>query len=380
MDFRITDEQKLFKEEVLKFAKKEIVPRVQEFDLKGQFDLESFRKLGEFGLLGLHFPEDFGGANADVMTSVLAGEALGEAGVDGGLTLSYGAHTFLCADTIFTHGNDAQKRKYVPKLASGEWVGCMGLTEPGAGSDAASVKTRAVKDGDRWILNGSKIFITNGSYADVAVIYAKTSPEGGHTGISAFIVEKGTPGFSVSRDLHKLGVRASPTSELVFEDCAVPAENLLGFEGMGFLMALQTVEWDRSTLLAPMIGSMQYLIEKSCRYASERQQFGRPIGSFQGVKHKIANMKIFLEIARTLVYRMAWCKDQGKPVNHLDAAIAKLFVGDWSLGPTSDAVTLHGGYGFCHEYDVERVFRDGRLAAIGGGTSEIQKTIIAKLI
>jgi alkylation response protein AidB-like acyl-CoA dehydrogenase len=315
-----------------------------------------------------------------VVTSVLAAEALGEAGVDGGLMLSYGAHTFLCADTIFCHGTDVQRKKYVPKLAAGEWVGCMGLTEPGAGSDVASLRTRAEKKGDSWVLNGSKMFITNGGIADVAVIYAKTDPAAGHTGISAFIVEKGTPGFSVSRNLNKMGVKTSPTSELVFEDCAIPLENLLGQQGNGFLMAMQTVEWDRSALLAPFVGAISFLIQRCCRYAQEREQFGHPIAYFQGIKHKIADMKIFLEAARSLVYRIAWCKDQGRPLNHLEAAVAKLFVGDWSLGPTNDAMVLFGGYGYCHEYDVERIFRDGRVAPIGGGTSDIQKVIISRLM
>jgi butyryl-CoA dehydrogenase len=315
-----------------------------------------------------------------VVTSVLAAEALGEAGVDGGLTLSYGAHTYLCADTIFTHGTDAQRGKYIPRLASGEWIGCMGLTEPNAGSDVASLRTRAERKGDSWVLNGTKMFITNGAIADVAVVYAKTDISAGHAGISAFIVEKGTPGFSVGRQLIKMGVRSSPTSELIFEDCVIPAENLLGSEGNGFLMAMQTVEWDRSALLAPFVGAISFLIQRCTRYAQEREQFGRPIASFQGIKHKLADMKIFLEAARSLVYRIAWCKDQGRPLNHLEAAVAKLFVADWSLGPTNDAMLIFGGYGYCHEYDVERVFRDGRLAPIGGGTSDVQKVIISRLM
>ncbi|MEW6138305.1 MAG: acyl-CoA dehydrogenase family protein [Thermodesulfobacteriota bacterium] len=380
MDFALTEEQLMFKEQVLKFARKEIAPRVQEYELKGELDWESWRKLGEFGILGLHFPEELGGSGADVVTSVLAAEALGEAGVDGGLTLSYGAHTYLCADTIFSHGTEEQKRTYIPKLASGEWVGCMGLTEPGAGSDVASLRTKVEKKGDTWVLNGSKMFITNGAIADVAVIYAKTDPSAGHAGMSAFIVEKGTPGFSVSRSLKKMGVRTSPTSELIFDECVIPETNLLGQEGNGFLMAMRTVEWDRSTLLAPFLGAMSYLIQKCSKYALERVQFGKPIAHFQAVKHRLADIKIFLEAARSLVYRIAWCKDQGKPLNHLEAAVAKLFIGDWSLGPTNDAMLIMGGYGYCHEYDVERVFRDSRLAPIGGGTSDIQKILISRLM
>jgi len=224
------------------------------------------------------------------------------------------------------------------------------------------------------------MFITNGGIADVAVIYAKTDPAAGHAGISAFIVEKGTPGFSVSRNLIKMGVRTSPTSELVFQDCEIPEENLLGSEGNGFIMAMQTVEWDRSALIAPFVGAVSFLIQRCSRYAQERVQFGRPIAHFPAVQHKLADLKIFLEAARSLVYRIAWCKDQGRPLNHLEAAVAKLFVGDWSLAPINDAMLILGGYGYCHEYEVERVFRDSRLAPIGGGTSDIQKVIIARLM
>ena len=380
MDFQFTDEQHMFREQVIRFAKKEIVPRVQEHDLKGEFDRQSFGKLGEFGILGLHFPESLGGSDADVVTTVLAGEALGEAGVDGGLTLAYGAHTFLCADTIYAHGTDRQRTAYIPKLASGEWVGCMGLTEPDAGSDVASMTTRAEKKGDRYILNGNKMFITNGPVADVAVVYAKTGKDLKHAGISAFIVEKGLKGFSAGNNLMKMGVRTSHTSELILEECEIPEANLIGQEGGGFLMAMQTVEWDRSALLAPFVGGMTYVLNKCARYARERYQFGRPIGQFQAIKHKLADIKIFIEAARTLCYRIAWCKDQGRPLNHLEAAVAKLFVGDWSLGPANDAMVLFGGYGYCQEYEVERYFRDSRLAPIGGGTSDIQKKIISKLI
>ncbi|MFP4476625.1 MAG: acyl-CoA dehydrogenase family protein [Desulfatibacillaceae bacterium] len=380
MDFAFTKEQLMFKDEVVRFAKKEIVPRVQEHDLKGEFDFKSFRKMGDFGLLGLHLPEEYGGEGADVVTTVLAGEALGEAGVDGGLTLAYGAHTFLCADTFNRHGTEEQKKKYLPKLASGEWIGCMGLTEPGAGSDVAGMTTTAEKQGDKYILNGSKIFITNGPIADVAVVYAKTNPEEKHAGISCFVVEKGTRGFDAGPPLKKMGVKSSQTSELFFNNCEIPAENLLGREGQGFLMSLETVEWDRSALLAPFIGSGAYLLKKCSKYARDRYQFGKPIGEFQAIKHKLANIRVMTEAGRTLVYRIAWCKDQGRPLNHLEAAIAKLFVGDWTLAPSNDAMILFGGYGYCHEYDVERIFRDGRLAPIGGGTSDIQKRIISRLM
>ncbi len=380
MDFSFSREQVMFKKEVIRFAKKEIVPRVQEHDLNGEFDFQSFRKMGDFGILGLHFPEELGGGGADVVTTVLAGEALGEAGVDGGLTLAYGAHSFLCADTIFRHGTDAQRQHYIPKLASGEWIGCMGLSEPDAGSDVASMSTTATRQGDTYVLNGTKMWITNGPIADVAVVYAKTDPDQQHAGISAFIIDKGTPGFSAGPPLLKMGVRTSKTSELVLNNCVIPAENLLGNEGEGFLMAMQTVEWDRSALLAPFVGSTTYLVKKCADYAKGRVQFGKPIGHYQAIKRKLADMRIFGEAARALVYRIAWCKDQGRPLNHLEAAVAKLFIGDWSLPVTNDAVTLHGGYGYTHEFDVERIFRDTRLAPIGGGTSEVQKMIISRLM
>ncbi|MBN1770872.1 MAG: acyl-CoA dehydrogenase family protein [Deltaproteobacteria bacterium] len=380
MDFRLTDEQRMLREQVLRFARREIVPRVRDHDRAEEFDRESWRKLGELGILGLHFPPEYGGGGGSVTSCVVVGEALGAAGVDGGLTLSYGAHSFLCADTILVHGTDAQRRRYLPKLATGEWIGCMGLTEPDAGSDVAALRCRAERRGDEWVLDGTKMFITNGALADVTVVYAKTDPKAGHAGISAFVVERGTPGFSIGKRLHKMGVRSSPTSELVFEDCAIPRESLLGEEGAGFPMAMQTVEWDRSALLAPFVGAFEFLLDRCCAYAKERRQFGRPIASFQAIKHKLADLKIFLEAARSLVYRIAWLKDRGQGVNHLDAAVAKLFVGDASLQPINDAVVLHGGYGYCHEYDVERVFRDSRLAPIGGGTSDIQKLIISRLM
>lgn len=380
MDFSFTDEQLMFREQVLKFARNELADRAQEFDLRGEFDHEGWKKLGEFGILGLTFPEEFGGSDADVVTAVVAGEALGEAGVDGGLMLAYGAHSYLCGDSILTFGTEEQKKKYLPKLATGEWIGCMGLTEPGAGSDVASMKLRAEKKDGKWVLNGTKTFITNGELADLAVIFAKTDPEAGHAGMSAFVLEKGTPGFSAGQSFHKLGVRSSKTSELIFEDCAIPEENLLGQEGHGFLMAMRSVEWDRSTLLAPLVGAFSYILGRCAKYAQERSQFGRPIAKFQAIKHKIADIKIFREAARSLIYRIAWCKEQGRPLNHLEAAVTKLFIGDWSLAPTNAALTLFGGYGFCHEYDVERIFRDTRLAAIGGGTSEIQKMIISRML
>ena len=380
MEFGFTDEQLAFKDQVLKFSQKEIAPYAEEYEYRGEFCWEAWKKIGEFGLLGLHFPEEYGGSGADVVTSCLAAEALAEGGADGGMTLSCGAHTYLAADTIFQHGTDQQKKKYIPKMATGEWVGCMALTEPNAGSDAASISTSAVKKGDRWILNGTKMFITNGPIADICVCYAVTDKEKKHMGISAFIVEKGFKGFSVSKTLKKMGVKTSTTAELVFEDCEVPEENQLGKLNNGFPMTLQTLEWDRSALLVPFVGTMEFILRQTSRYAKERVQFGKPISEFQAIQKKLADIKSFIEVARLLVYRVAWNKDQGKALNHMEAACAKLWVGDWGMPAISEAVQIHGGYGYMHEYPVERVFRDTKLAQIGGGTSEIQRFIISRLL
>jgi len=380
MDFRFTDEQRAFQEQVLKFSQKELAPLAEEADWKGEFCWEAWRKIGAFGLLGLTYPEQYGGSGADVVTACLAGEAVAHGGAEGGLCLAWGAHTYLCGDTILVHGNEEQKRKYVPKLASGEWVGAMGLTEPGAGSDAASIRTTATRKGDYYLLNGTKMFITNGPIADVLVIIAVTDKEKKGAGISAFIVEKGYPGFSVGRELKKMGVKASTTGELIFEDCPVPAANILRKEGEGFIIALGTVEWDRSTLMAPFLGGLEYALEASVKYAKQRVQFGRPIASFQAIQHKLADMKVILEATRLLIYRVAWLKDQGKFLNPVEAAEAKLFVGEFGMKLASDAVQIHGGYGLMHEYPVERIFRDAKLGAIGGGTSEIMRLIISRSI
>ncbi|MDP8257595.1 MAG: acyl-CoA dehydrogenase family protein [Candidatus Alcyoniella australis] len=380
MEFSFTPEQLAFREQVLKFASKEIEPLAEESDLKSEWCAEAWRKLGEFGILGLHFPEEYGGSNADVVTACLAGEALAEGGADGGLMLAYGAHSFLCGDTIMKHGTEEQKQRYLPKLATGEWIGAMGLTEPDAGSDAVSIRTRAEKRDGGWVLNGTKMFITNGPLADVVVVFAVTDKDAGPMGITAFFVEKDTPGFKVGKVLHKLGVRASTTSELIFEDALVPEENVLGQIGAGFLVALGALEWDRSALLAPGIGGTRRILDLAAQYACERKQFGRPIAQFQAVQHKLADLRIFYEVGKLLVYRVAWNKDQGRPMNHLDAAVSKLYMGEQSMLAASDAVQIFGGYGLMHEYPVERYFRDAKLTSIGGGTSEVQRMIISRFV
>jgi len=380
MEFGFTEEQLMFKDSIYKFAKKEIVPLVEEADLNSEFSMEVWRKLGEMGLLGLPFPEELGGSGASVVTCCLSTEALGHAGVDQGHLLALGAHTYLCTDTIFKHGTPDQLKKYVPKLASGEWIGCMGLTEPGSGSDAASITTSAVKKGDKWILNGTKTFITNAPVCDVCVIYATIDKKLKHNGITAFIVEKDFPGFSTGTPFHKMGVRASATSEVILDNCEVPQENLLGEAGKGFEYTVETLSWDRSALLAPFVGGMQFAIEACAKYSQEREQFGKPINTFQAIQHKLADMKIIQEAAKMAVYRVAHDKDSGKPLNHMNTSVAKAIVGDWGMKAASEAVQIFGGYGYVHEYPIERFLRDAKLGQIGGGTSEMQRFIISRIL
>jgi butyryl-CoA dehydrogenase len=380
MDFSLSQEQRMFRETVYRYGRDEIAPLCEEADLKGEFSFEIWRKLASFGILGLPFPEEFGGSAANILTCCLAGEALGHAGVDGGSLLAWGAHTYLCAHNIYAFGNEDQKRKFVPKLASGEWIGCMGLTEPGAGSDAASLSTTAVKKGDRYILNGSKTFITNAPVADVMVIFANVDKTRKHEGITAFIIEKGTPGLTTGKPFHKMGCKCSSTSEVFLADCEVPEENILGGEGKGWLIALSGVEWDRCTLLSPVLGAALYNLESCARYANERQQFKRPIRNFQAIQHRIADMKVFVEAVRLAVYRVASAKDNGQMLNPLQAAVSKVYAGDRGFEMASEAVQIFGGYGFMHEYPVERNFRDSKLAAIGGGTSDIMRMIVSRIM
>jgi alkylation response protein AidB-like acyl-CoA dehydrogenase len=380
MDFSFSQEQIIFRETVYRYGRDEIAPLCEEADLKGEFSLEIWRKLASFGILGLPFPEEFGGSAADILTCCLAGEALGHAGVDGGSLLAWGAHTYLCAHNIYVFGTEDQKRKYVPKLASGEWIGCMGLTEPGAGSDAASLLTTAVKKGDRYVLNGSKTFITNAPVADVMVVFANVNKAKKHEGITAFIIEKGTPGLTTGKPFHKMGCKCSSTSEVFLEDCEVPEENILGGEGRGWFIALSGVEWDRCTLLSPMLGAALNNLDSCARYANERHQFGRPIRNFQAIQHRIADMKVFVEAVRLAIYRVASAKDNGQMLNPLQAAVSKVYAGDRGFEMASEAVQIFGGYGFMHEYPVERNFRDSKLAAIGGGTSDIMRMIVSRIM
>lgn len=380
MDFSFTPEQKMFRETIYRFARQELYPLCEEADLKSEFSFEIWRKMGEMGLLGLPIPEEYGGQGADLVTCCLAGEAVGHAGVDGGHTLAWGAHTYLCAANILHHGTEAQKRKYLPKLATGEWIGCMALTEPGCGSDAAALTTSAVKKGDRYIINGTKTFITNAPLAQVFVIFATLDRALKHKGITAFIVERDMPGIATGKPMHKMGCRASATSEVFFDNCEVPVENCLGGEQNGWNIALGGVEWDRSTILAPFVGGAMFTLENSARYANQRWAFNRPISQFQSIQNRIADMRVFIEIARLSVYQIAASKDSGVALNPLLAAVSKMYVGDRGFEMASQAVDVFGGYGYIHEYPVERNLRDAKLGQLGGGTSDIMRMIVARIM
>ncbi|MCU0848284.1 MAG: acyl-CoA dehydrogenase family protein [Spirochaetes bacterium] len=380
MEFGYTEEQEMFRENIYKFAKSQLVGFCEQADLNSEFSMELWKKLGDMGLLGLPFPEELGGSGADVVTCCVASEALGHAGVDQGHLLAMGAHTYLCTDTIYKNGSKAQREKYVPKMASGEWIGCMGLTEPGSGSDAGSMSTTAVKNGDKWILNGSKTFITNAPVCNVCVVFATIDKKLGNSGITAFIVEKDFPGFSTGKPFHKMGVRASTTSEVFLSNCEVPEENLLGEVGKAFAYTHETLSWDRSALLAPFVGGLRFMLEEAAKYATERQQFEKPIKEFQAIQHKLADIKVTMEAAKMLVYQVAHDKDTGKALNHRHLSVAKAFVGDWGLQAASEAIQVFGGYGYIHDYPIERMLRDAKLAQIGGGTSEIQRYILSRLL
>ncbi|MBU1944056.1 MAG: acyl-CoA dehydrogenase family protein [Actinobacteria bacterium] len=380
MDFRHTEEQELFYKSVVEFAQKEIQPGAAERDEEARFDRDVWDKAADFGLMSLPFPEEYGGSGASVMDTSLAGEALGYGGLDAGFCLSWGAHVVISGIPIWQLGTEEQKQKYLPKIAAGEWISGLGLTEPEAGSDAGGILTTAVKKDGYYVLNGTKTFITNGPIGEVFVVLAKTDPEKGHAGITGFIVEKGFKGFSVGKEIHKTGNRSSPTSELVFEDCEVPAENMLGEENQGFLqVAMTTLEWERSVMLAAAIGGQQIQLEECIKYAKERRQFGRPIASFQAVQFMLADMKMWLETSRWILYKTAWNKDQGI-MDHAQAALSKLYITEVALKAARNAIQIHGGYGYTKEYAVERSYRDAQLGVLGGGTSEIQRWIIGRTL
>ncbi|MGQ9492389.1 MAG: acyl-CoA dehydrogenase [Anaerolineae bacterium] len=377
MDFELTEEQQMIRKMVHDFAEKEIRPITREIDATGQFPWELIRKMGALGLMGLPIPEEYGGSGADTISYALAVEEVSR--VSGSIGITLAAHTSLGLYPIYRFGSDEQKRKYLPRLTSGQGLAAFGLTEPEAGSDAAAIKTTAVLDGDYWIINGQKIFITSGSIADVVIIAAVTDKSAGTRGISNFIVEKGTPGFRPGRDEEKMGLKGSVTSQLFFADCRVPKENLLGQLGEGYKQFLITLDGGRISIGAMAIGLAQGAFEAAVKYSKERVQFGQPIASFQAIQWMIADMATEIEAARLLVYRAAWLKDKGVRFTK-EAAMAKLYASEAAERACFKAIQIHGGYGYMREYDVERIYRDNRLTTIGEGTSEIQRLVIARQV
>ena len=381
MDFQLTDEQRMIKETVYKWSLNELGPLQEKIDEEDWFPPDFFHKCAEIGILGITISEKYGGLGGDVVMQALAIEEMSR--ICPSLAMSYGAHSNLCANNIYKNASDYLKEKYLPPLISGEKIGALGLTETGAGSDAMSLRTRAVKKGDKYVLNGNKMFITNGPVADTLLVYAKTSPELGARGISAFIVEKGFPGYSVARKLKKCGMRGSPTAELVFEDCEVPAENLVGVENKGVHVMTSGLDIERIVLAGGSVGMAQQALDYSIKYSVEREQFGQSIASFQMIQQKLADMYTRTEASRLLVYRAAEAAQRaarggkGTELTKL-AAAAILFAAESATWVCDQAIQIHGGYGYCLEFPVQKLWRDAKLYEIGAGTSEVRRLIIAR--
>jgi len=382
MEFSLTDEQQHLRRTVREFAEGEIAPHVMEWDESSHFPSEIIPKLAEMGFLGVIFPEQYGGSGMGYVEYAIIIEELSR--VDGSVGIIVAAHNSLCTNHIFKFGTEEQRRKYVVPLAQGKKLGCWSLTEPEAGSDAGGTRTVAKKQDGQWLLNGSKTFTTNGHYADVCVGMAVTDAAKKHHGISAFIVEKGTPGFRPGKKENKLGLRASDTSEVVFTDCRVPAENLLGAEGEGFINSLQILDGGRISIASLGLGMAQGAYECAVRYAKERKQFGKPIADFQAIQFKLADMSVQIEAARLLTYRAAWLADRAIASGDANArftresSMAKLYAGEVAVRVANEAVQIHGGYGFTKDYPAEKFYRDVKLCTIGEGTSEIQRLVIAR--
>lgn len=377
MDFSWSKEQLAFKDMVVKFAQKELNEDLIEQDRAGEISIDNWRKCAELGLLGLPIPEEYGGTAEDIMTTMLVMEGLGYGCKDNGLIFAMNAQMWSVQLPILLFGTEEQKKKYLPGLCSGDLIGAHGMSEPDSGSDAYSLHTRAERVEGGYMINGSKMFVTNAPFCDLALIFATIDPSKGIGGITAFIVEKGTPGFRVSRKLEKMGLRTSPMGELIFDDCFLPEENRLGREGAGVSIFNSSMEWERSSILASHIGAMERQLETSIRYARERRQFGQPIGKFQSISNRIADMKVRLETARLLLYKVAWSKQVGKSAI-LDAALAKLYLSECFVQSSLDAIRIHGGYGYMTEFEVERNLRDAVGGTLYSGTSDIQRLIIAR--
>ena len=376
MDLTLSPEQEAFRKSVLEIARDVVEPGAAERDREGRFDREVWRTLGRHELLGLPVPEEHGGAGASLLDTVVAGEALGEGGGDGGLMLSLGAHWVIGCVPIWLHGTPEQQQRWLPGLCSGEYIGAWASTEPGAGSDAAGITTRADRQPDgSYVLNGSKVFITNGPVADVCTVLAKTD-----AGPTAFLVDTTNPGFQVVRDIPKMGCKSSPTAEIALVDCRVDGDTVLGPEGEAlWRIAFECFDWERTVMLAATVGGMQRSLDQTVRYVKDREQFGRSISKFQAVQHTVADMKINLEVCRTAVYRAAWLKQEGRP-HQVEASIAKALCGRLAHENATHAVQMHGGYGYTTDFEAERALRDAKLTSIGGGTTEIQKMVISRVL
>jgi alkylation response protein AidB-like acyl-CoA dehydrogenase len=375
MDFEFSDEQKQLRKQVREFAEAEIAPHVLEWDENQIFPLDVIKKCGELGFLGVIFPEELAGAGLSYIDYSIIIEEL--ARIDPSVGLIVAAHNSLCTNHIFTAGNDEQRAKYIPKLATGEWIGCWSLTEPEAGSDAAGTRSTAVRRSDGWVLNGGKTFTTNAQYADVCVAMFVTDRAASQHGISAFIIDKDTPGFRVGKKENKLGMRASATGEVLFQDCHVPETQLCGKLNEGFVDSLRILDGGRISIAALSVGVAQGAYDAALRYSKQRKQFGRPISEFQAIQHKLADMATSIEAARLLTYRAGYMKDNGQRVTK-ESAMAKLFASEIAVRVCDDALQIHGGYGFIKDYPVEKFYRDVKLCTIGEGTSEIQRLVIAR--
>src|SRR6202451_1851806 len=377
LDFQLNDEQLHLKKSVREFAEREILPHVMEWDEAGEFPLATIKELGKLGLLGTVFPPEYGGAGMGYVEYVIAIEELSR--VDGSVGIIVAAHTSLCSNHIFLAGNEEQKKKYVSKLATGEFIGAWGLTEPSSGSDAGSARMTAKRRGNSWVLNGTKTFCTNGHYADAMVVIAVTDRAAKTHGLSAFIVDKDTKGFRPGKKENKLGLRASDTAEMIFEDCVIPAENLLGKEGDGFIDAMRVLDGGRISIAALSLGMAQGAYEAALNYSKERKQFGKAIGEFQAIQWKLADMATEIDAARLLTMRAASMKDAGMKTTQ-ESSMAKLFASEGAVKFHNEGVQIHGGYGFIKDYPAEKYYRDVKLCTIGEGTSEIQRMVIAREI
>jgi alkylation response protein AidB-like acyl-CoA dehydrogenase len=375
MQFDFTTEQIQLRKSVREFAEAEIAPHVLEWDEEQTFPLEAIKHAGKLGFLGAIFPEELGGAGFGYIEYCIIIEEL--ARVDPSVGLIVAAHNSLCTNHIFVAGNKEQHKKYIPKLATGEWIGCWALTEPESGSDAGSMRTKAVKQGQCWVLDGSKMLITNAQYADVCVAMAITDRAASQHGVSAFLVEKNVPGFRAGKKENKLGMRASATGELLFTSCRLPESQLLGKPGEGFVDALRILDGGRISIAALGVGIAQGAYDAALKYSLQRKQFGRPISEFQSIQNKLADMATEIDAARLLTYRAGWMKDEGERVTK-ESAMAKLYASEVAARATNEALQIHGGYGFLKDYPVEKFYRDVKLCTIGEGTSEIQRMVIAR--